>query len=81
VPGSTREVGSGTFADDTGGRFLREDELMEIPARQQPTVANDFVVDWSLRDQQPAERYFVGSPTGVVTMVSGESADDHHMGD
>jgi hypothetical protein len=46
---------------------------MQIPATPGLTVPDHFVADGSLPEQQVAARYFVGSPTGVVTMVSGNS--------
>jgi hypothetical protein len=54
---------------------------MQIPVTQEPTVPalSDAIVDPPMRGR--ATRFFVGSSTGVVTLVSDDTAEHHHMGD
>ena len=71
----------------TDGRAPRDSmkgtNVMQVNETQQTRVPapGEFVVDSLLGDHQPAARFFVGSSTGVVTMVSDETAEHHHMGD
>jgi hypothetical protein len=71
-----RSVQSGTFGRSAGRDRLNEgDNVMQVHETKQPMVPTprDVVVDPSLWGQQPAKRFFVGWPSGVVTMVPGEA--------
>jgi hypothetical protein len=56
---------------------------MQVPETQQPIVPGpyDLVAESSPGHQEPATRFFVGSSSGVIMMVSEETAEHHHMGD
>jgi hypothetical protein len=52
-----------------------------IPREPTLLASGDIAVARSPLNQEVAERIFVGSSAGVITMVSGAAAEHHHMGD
>jgi hypothetical protein len=53
----------------------------QAPSEPRASASAEVPVSSPLGENDDLARFFIGSSTGVITMVPGDAAEPHHMGD